>query len=257
MFTINSGSPAYNVSYSIGLENKFLNINTNSTPLSLSTSQSGIWQITEVVDSKGCIADDKGDEITISLNPSPVASFVAYPQPTDVNNPFVNFIDNSIGHSNAVWNFYNNNTYDTIINNLKFIHEFIATADTHLVTLNIISDSGCVSSVTQSIFINEAFSCFIPTGFTPNNDLYNDHFLPVTRGVTDYKLSIYDRFGSRVFETNKYTDTYCMYGCDQAWDGKINNGSEYAPTGNYVYNIVIIDFNGKERVFDGTVNLIR
>ncbi|MGY8951628.1 MAG: hypothetical protein ACKVJW_07570, partial [Flavobacteriales bacterium] len=104
MFTINSGSPAYNVSYSIGLENKFLNINTNSTPLSLSTSQSGIWQITEVVDSKGCIADDKGDEITISLNPSPVASFVAYPQPTDVNNPFVNFIDNSIGHSNAVWN---------------------------------------------------------------------------------------------------------------------------------------------------------
>lgn len=257
MFTINSGSPAYNVSYSIGLENKFLNINTNSTPLALSTNQSGIWQITEVVDSKGCIADDKGDKITISLNPSPVASFVAHPQPTDVNNPFVNFIDNSIGHSNAVWNFYDNNTYDTIINNLKFIHEFSAIADTHLVTLNIISDSGCVSSVTQSIFINEAFSCFIPTGFTPNNDLYNDHFLPVTRGVTDYKLSIYDRFGSRVFETNKYTDTYCMYGCDQAWDGKINNGSEYAIGGHYVYNIVIIDFNGKERVFDGTVNLIR
>ena len=257
MFTINSGSPAYNVSYSIGLENKFLNINTNSTPLALSTNQSGIWQITEVVDSKGCIADDKGDKITISLNPSPVASFVAHPQPTDVNNPFVNFIDNSIGHSNAVWNFYDNNTYDTIINNLKFIHEFSAIADTHLVTLNIISDSGCVSSVTQSIFINEAFSCFIPTGFTPNNDLYNDHFLPITRGVNDYKLSIYDRFGSRVFETNKYTDTYCIYGCDQAWDGKINNGSEYAPSGHYVYNIVIIDFNGKERAFEGTVTLNR
>ena len=257
MFTINSGSPAYNVSYSIGLENNFLNINTNSTPLALNTNQTGIWQITEVVDSKGCTADDKGDKITISLNPSPVANFTAYPQPTDVNNPFVNLIDNSIGHSNAVWNFYDNNTYDTIINNLKFIHEFSAIADTHLVTLNIISDSGCVSSVTQSIFINEAFSCFIPTGFTPNNDLYNDHFLPITRGVKDYTLSIYDRFGSKVFETNKYTDIYCMYGCDQAWDGKINNGSEYAPTGNYVYNIVIIDFNGKERTFDGTVTLSR
>jgi gliding motility-associated-like protein len=257
MFTINSGTPAYNVSYSIGLENNFLNINTNSTPLALNTNRAGIWQITEVVDSKGCIADEKGNKITISLNPSPFASFVAYPQPTDVNNPFVNFIDNSIGHSNAVWNFYDNITNDTIINNLKFIHEFSAIADTHLVTLNIISDSGCVSSITQSIFINEAFSCFIPSGFTPNNDLYNDHFLPITRGVTDYKLSIYDRLGSRVFETNKYTDMYCMYGCDQAWDGKINNSSEYAPTGNYVYNIVIIDFNGKERVFDGTVNLIR
>ena len=257
MFTINSGSPAYNVSYSIGLENNFLNINTNSTPLVLNTNQIGIWQITEVVDSKGCTADDKGDKITINLNPSPVARFDAYPQPTDVNNPFVNFIDNSIGHTNAVWDFYNNITYDTVINNLKFIHEFSAIADTHLVTLNIISDSGCVSSVTQSIFINEAFSCFIPTGFTPNNDLYNDHFLPITRGVTDYTLSIYDRFGSRVFETNKYTDIYCMYGCDQAWDGKINNSSEYALAGNYVYNIVIIDFNGKERTFEGTVTLNR
>jgi gliding motility-associated-like protein len=257
MFTINSGTPAYNVSYSIGLENNFLNINTNSTPLALNTNRAGIWQITEVVDSKGCIADKKGNKITISLNPSPFASFVAYPQPTDVNNPFVNFIDNSIGHSNAVWNFYDNITNDTIGNNSKFIHDFSAIADTHLVTLNIISDSGCVSSITQSIFINEAFSCFIPSGFTPNNDLYNDHFLPITSGVTDYKLSIYDRLGSRVFETNKYTDMYCMYGCDQAWDGKINNSSEYAPTGNYVYNIVIIDFNGKERVFDGTVNLIR
>ena len=53
------------------------------------------------------------------------------------------------------------------------------------------------------------------------------------------------------------TDTYCMYGCDQAWDGKINNSSEYAITGNYVYNIVIIDFNGKERTFEGTVTLNR
>ena len=257
MFTINSGTPAYNVSYSIGLENKFLNINTNSTPLALNTNQVGIWQITEVVDSKGCIADEKGEKITISLNPSPVASFVAYPQPTDVNNPFVNFTDNSIGHTNAVWDFYNNITNDTIVNNSKFIHEFSAIADTHLVTLNIISDSGCVSSVTQTIFINEAFSCFIPSGFTPNNDLYNDYFLPITRGVKDYKLSIYDRFGSRVFETNKYTDTYCIYGCDQAWDGKVNNGTEYAIGGHYVYNIVIIDFNSKERTFEGTLNLIR
>jgi hypothetical protein len=48
-----------------------------------------------------------------------------------------------------------------------------------------------------------------------------------------------------------------MYGCDQAWDGKINNGSEYAIGGHYVYNIVIIDFNGKERTFEGTLNLIR
>jgi hypothetical protein len=257
IFTINSGSPGYNVSYSIGLENKFLNIITNSTPLALNTNQVGIWQITEVVDSKGCIADEKGDKITISANTSPVASFVAYPQPTDVNNPFVSFIDNSTGHTNAVWNFYNNITNDTLVNNSRFIHEFSAIADTHFVTLNIISDSGCVSSITQTIFINESFSCFIPTSFTPNNDLFNDYFLPITRGVKEYKLSVYDRLGASVFETNKFTDQYCMNGCEQAWDGKVNNSTEYATAGNYVYSIVIIDFNGKERFLDGTIILIR
>ena len=29
-----------------------------------------------------------------------------------------------------------------------------------------------------------------------------------------------------------------MYGCDQAWDGKVNNSSEYATAGNYVYSIL-------------------
>ena len=256
IFTVNSGNPPYDVSYSVGLDNQFLSINSNSFS-TLNTNQSGIWQITEVVDNKGCIADEKGEKIIIVLNPSPAASFVAYPNPTDVINPFVNFIDNSTEHINAVWNFYNNVTNDTLVNNSRFIHEFSATPDTHFVTLNIISDSGCVSSITDSIVITEAFSCFIPNSFTPNNDLFNDYFLPITRGAKEYKLSIYDRLGARVFETNKFTDQYCMNGCEQAWDGKVNTGTEYATTGDYIYSIVVIDFNGKERFLDGTIILIR
>jgi hypothetical protein len=48
-----------------------------------------------------------------------------------------------------------------------------------------------------------------------------------------------------------------MNGCEQAWDGKVNNSTEYATAGNYVYSIVVIDFNGKERFLDGTIILIR
>ncbi|MFT4903025.1 MAG: hypothetical protein ACI84S_000730 [Thalassomonas sp.] len=256
VFTVSNGTPGYSVNYSIGLESNLLSINTNS-PLVLNSNQLGIWEITEVVDSKGCIANEKGEKATISLNPSPIASFNAYPQPTDVNNPFVNFIDNSTGHINAVWDFNNPSNNDTIANNSRFIHEFSAVADTHYVTLNIISDSGCVNAITQTIFINEAFSCFIPSSFTPNNDLFNDHFLPITRGVKEYKLSIYNRLGNRVFETSKFTDTYCMFGCDEAWDGKANNSDEYVIAGLYTYSINIIDFNGKERSFQGTITVIR
>ena len=256
IFTVNSGNPGYSVNYSVGLENKFLSINTNS-PISINSNQIGIWKITEVIDSKGCRANEKGEKITINLNPTPVASFDAYPQPTDVNNPFVNFIDNSSGHINAVWDFNNYTANDTIVNNLILTHEFMAIADTHFVSLNIISDSGCVSSITKEIFINKAFTCYIPSSFTPNNDLFNDHFLPIIQGVNGYKLSIYNRAGDEIFETSKFTDTYCMFGCDEAWDGKAKNSDEYVTEGQYAYSINIIDFQGKERSFQGTITVIR
>jgi gliding motility-associated-like protein len=256
IFTVSNGNPGYSVSYSVGLENNLISINTNS-PISINSNQIGIWKITEVIDRKGCLANEKGEKITINLNPTPVASFDAYPQPTDINNPFVNFIDNSSGHINAVWDFNNFSNNDTIANNLSLTHEFSTIADTHLVTLNIISDSGCVNVITKEIFITEAFTCYIPSSFTPNNDLFNDHFLPIIQGVNGYKLSIYNRAGDVLFKTTKFTDTYCMFGCDEAWDGKANNSDEYVTEGQYAYSINIIDFQGKERSFQGTITLIR
>ena len=132
------------------------------------------------------------------------------------------------------------------------------------------SDSGCIATTTRPIIINEAFNCFIPDAFTPNNDLYNDHFLPIVRSVREYQLSIYDRSGKRVFETNKcfdvalledeadYARKYndCMQnGCDEAWDGTINGN--YSTHGVYTYSIEIIDHNRKERAYQGMINLIR
>ena len=87
--------------------------------------------------------------------------------------------------------------------------------------------------------------------------MYNDFYMPITSRVQEYKLSIFDRLGNRVFETNKYSDVYCMYGCDEAWDGTVNDSGEYATTGIYIYSIEIIDHNGKERNFEGKINLVR
>jgi len=38
---------------------------------------------------------------------------------------------------------------------------------------------------------------------------------------------------------------------------KANNGTVYATAGYYVYNIILVDFRGKERTFQGGVSLIR
>ena len=73
-------------------------------------------------------------------------------------------------------------------------------------------------------------------------------FLPIVDGISEYEFSVYDRFGGRVFSTDK---------TNKAWDGKVNSGEKYANAGHYVYNIRLIDFKGKERVYQGSLLLIR
>ena len=47
----------------------------------------------------------------------------------------------------------------------------------------------------------------------------------------------------------------CIEGCNSAWDGKINGS--FSPVGNFIYNIVLTDLNGKVRKFSGGITLIR
>ena len=175
----------------------------------------------------------------------PEANIIAYPQPADITNPLIHFIDQSLFHVSGVWDFGDGNT--ALSNFDKISHTFGDTG-TYIVALEVMTDSGCAITDYQTIIIDPAFRIYIPNAFTPNNDLYNDYFLPIADGINEYYLSIYDRLGNRVFSTDK---------TNVSWDGKINNGTEYATAGNYVYNIILIDFKGKERTFQGGVTLIR
>ena len=105
--------------------------------------------------------------------------------------------------------------------------------------------------------IDDAFKIYIPDAFTPNNDLRNDHFLPIVAGVKKYEFIIYNRFGQRIFTTESYTDSYCVTGCNEAWDGKVQGKEEFATSGHYAYSIILTDIYGKKRRFDGTLTLIR
>jgi len=256
-FNFLDGQPIYKVNYSVGLDNRYIEFNSPNPP-AIPTNESGLWKITKVIDGNNCEANVLGNDVLIQVNPLPnPVEFVAYPQPADINNPFIQFIDNSVGHITAIWNFNDGAAPDTLSNNLKWYHEFDDVPDTHLVVLQVISDSGCINSTTQTVIIHEAFSCFIPDAFSPNNDLNNDYFVPIVNGVNKLKLEIYDRQGNRMFSTDKFSNNYCMFGCEEAWNGKINNSEEYATIGVYVYKIEIIDYSGKERNFEGEIKLMR
>ena len=64
----------------------------------------------------------------------------------------------------------------------------------------------------------------------------------------EYEFSIYDRAGKRIFQTNQ---------TDVGWHGKLDNSGDFLPAGAYIYSLIITDFNGKLRTYEGSVMLIR
>ncbi len=113
--------------------------------------------------------------------------------------------------------------------------------------LNVSYGNNC--SVSKSVIINvknPIIGIFIPNSFTPNGDGINDVFR-IPPGITFNlsELSIYDRWGNKVFSTNNI---------NTGWDGSFN-GTKCAP-GSYIYIITGSDATAK-KTMKGNLLLLR
>lgn len=109
---------------------------------------------------------------------------------------------------------------------------------------------GCTT--TDSITVSRNCYLDIPNAFTPDGDGNNDYFLPrqlLGKSVASFKMTIVNRWGQKVFETNNING--------RGWDGNFNN--EKQPTGVYVYMLEVAFANEKARLekYEGNVTLLR
>lgn len=96
-------------------------------------------------------------------------------------------------------------------------------------------------------FYTDCKDIVIPNAFTPNDDYLNDSFKPlIPAPVTQYRMQIWNRWGQRVFETNKYTE---------GWDGRYKYAQQ--ATGTYIYTISFRNIDGQYVYKKGTLILIR
>jgi gliding motility-associated-like protein len=121
-----------------------------------------------------------------------------------------------------------------------------------MLSLTILTTAGCDAAAQAYIPIqkvpHEHLECgpFVPNAFSPNNDGRNDQFHMVWRcGVSQYKFSVYNRWGQKVFET---TDP------NRSWDGRVNGIEQ--PVGNFIWHCQY-RLNGIDQVKKGIVTLIR
>ena len=100
----------------------------------------------------------------------------------------------------------------------------------------------------DSTIVEDTIAYPFPNAFTPNGDGTNDMFGFAGNPLTvfdDFSLSVFNRWGQRVFWTNNASD---------AWNGMFNNLP--AAQGVYVYTAQITD-HGKTTNLKGNVTLLR
>lgn len=112
-------------------------------------------------------------------------------------------------------------------------------------TLEAISVAGCKNTDVVCVTVTKDWDVFIPNAFTPNGDLINEVFIPMGYGISEIKLTIFDRWGSVIFKSTE----------DQiGWDGK--EKGRLCEQGVYIYQAEITAMSGAKLKKTGHVTLL-
>lgn len=124
----------------------------------------------------------------------------------------------------------------------------VAPTTTTTYEVTVIDDQGCVATDTITIFVEFVPEVFFPNAFSPNGDSFNDQFAGVSYNVTDFHMSIFNRYGEMVYETNSFI-------LGTGWDG--NFEGEPQEMGTYVWQVTASFNNGEAYQGSGNVILVR
>ena len=119
---------------------------------------------------------------------------------------------------------------------------------TYWIKLVVTTDKGCKDSSLQRVVIGPDIIIFVPDAFTPDGSGPNENntFKPQIINNKTYYMSIYNRWGQKMYET---TDL------NKGWDG--NYLGQPAQDGVYVYKIIVTSLEDKVFQYNGTFTLLR
>jgi gliding motility-associated-like protein len=130
-----------------------------------------------------------------------------------------------------------------VVNNKSYL--MVYSPGTYAATVDI---DGC--SATDSVVVEKNCYINVPNVFTPNGDGTDDYFLPrdlLSRGLTKFNMTIFNRWGQVIFKTDNTNG--------RGWDGRFNG--EPQPMGVFVYMIDATFLNGASEKYQGNITLLR
>jgi gliding motility-associated-like protein len=228
----------------------------------------GIYSLT--LESKYSVSNQPGitrtlDNITVYARPQ--AIFSARPTTFFVPDVPVNLANDSQGANIYEWDFGDGATSTEVEPDHQYELE-----GTYVIMLRAINDHGfkdidgdgqgdvnivCADTVTAVVTGREGGATKIPNAFTPNSGGptggvdngagMNDVFLPITSGVQEFQMDIFDRWGNLIFQSKDK---------NIGWDGYDKDG-RLMPAGVYVYKLTLRLADDQRETRIGDITLIR
>jgi len=120
-------------------------------------------------------------------------------------------------------------------------------------TVTILDRNGCMVIANIQVILDKLSNIYVPNIFSPNDDQINDYFFVIgDKGIERIELlTIYDRWGEKVFEEHDFEPNNPLNGWDGLFKGSPLN------SGVYIYQIVAHKKDGTLISLHGDVSLIR
>lgn len=214
--------------------------NVSSTQPTHAFSNPGTYNITLIATLGNCY--DTASQ-TVVIKPFPQANFTASPLLVVQEEEAVDFENHSANANSYSWNFGDGGT--SVESNPSYTYKDTGTFSIMLVA---IADQSCIDTFTQKRYVKviEKSVFYIPNFFSPNGDGSNDFFQVIAKGVAQFSIRIFNRWGEEVFQS---------FDVNQAWDGYYK-GKLCAP-GNYTYSMKILLKNGENVKRSGSLFLLQ
>ena len=164
--------------------------------------------------------------ILIGVYSSPNAEFSFSTSPLEFTPVTVNFSNTSTNATMWTWTFDDGSS--SLLANPTHIYSSEGLFRIQLIAEN---QFGCSDSANKWLAIGAIggeFGLFIPNAFTPDNDGVNDVLKIAGYGLEQFEMTIYNRWGEQVFQTDSLGGV---------WMGDINGGAYFVPDGIYNWRV--------------------
>ena len=197
-------------------------------------------------------------DMIIEVFAKPSAQFETKPKLVYLPGGILYTKNNSFNASRYAWNFGDGGTSDEF--EPQYSYQAVGAYTISLIAFSV-NNCSDTTTVNNAVTTQNGGQILVPNAFSPNvsgastggtpgsggsSDGKNDIFLPIMRGVTQFEMLVFNRWGELLFESSD---------AQSGWDGYYNG--KLCAQDVYVYKITALYENGERIVRTGDINLIR